>query len=40
MKHIAEACKEKAEELKALFDKAIPGDGASSLEQYYKAVKA
>ena len=40
VKHIVEACEEKAKKLKELFDRAIPGDGASDLKRYYKAVKA
>ena len=40
VKHIVKACEEKAKELKGLFDKVIPEDGASRLTRYYKAVKA
>ena len=40
VKHTVEACEEKAKELKGLFDKVIPEDGASRLTRYYKAVKA
>ena len=40
VKHIVEACEEKAKRLEELFHKAIPPDGASDLKRYYKAVKA
>lgn len=40
VKHIVEACEEKAKKLDKLFHKAIPADGASDLTRYYKAVKA
>jgi hypothetical protein len=40
VKHIVEACEEKAKKLDELFHKAIPADGASGLKRYYKAVKA
>ncbi|KAM0800726.1 hypothetical protein BDR22DRAFT_230902 [Usnea florida] len=40
VKHIVEACEEKAKHSKELFDKVIPADGASDLKRYYKAVKA
>ena len=40
VKHIVEACEEKAKKLEELFHKAIPADGASDLKRYYKAVKA
>ena len=40
VKHIVEACEEKAKKLEELFHKAIPPDGASDLKRYYKAVKA
>ena len=39
VKHIVEACEEKARNLKDLFHKAIPADGTSDLKRYYKAVK-
>ena len=39
VKHVAEACEMKAKKLNTLFQKAIPKDGASDLERYYKAVK-
>lgn len=40
VKHIVEACEEKAKKLEELFHKAIPADGASDLKRYFKAVKA
>jgi hypothetical protein len=40
VKHIVKACEKKAKKLDELFHKAIPADGASDLERYYKAVKA
>ncbi|MCJ1392832.1 hypothetical protein MMC18_005704, partial [Xylographa bjoerkii] len=40
VKHIVETCEKKAQKLDTLFQKAIPKDGASDLERYYKAVKA
>ena len=40
VKHIVEACEEKAKKLQELFHKAIPADGASDLKRYYKAVRA
>lgn len=40
VKHIVEACGEKAKKLEELFHKAIPADDASDLKRYYKAVKA
>ena len=40
VKHVVEACEKKAKKLDTLFQKAIPKDGASDLERYYKAVKA
>ena len=40
VKHVVEACEEKAKSLEELFHKAIPAEGASDLKRYYKAVKA
>ena len=40
VKHIVEACEEKAKKLEELFHKAIPPDGASDLKRYYRAVQA
>ena len=40
VKHVVEACEKKAKKLETLFQKAIPKDGASDLERYYKSVKA
>ena len=40
VKHVVEDCEKKAKNLDTLFQKAIPKDGASGLERYYKAVKA
>ena len=40
VRHIVEACEEKAKKLEELFHKAIPAIGASDLKRYYKAVKA
>ena len=40
VKHVVEACEEKAKKLEELFHKAIPPDGASDLKRYYKAVRA
>ena len=40
VKHVVEACEEKAKRLEELFHKAIPAEGASDLKRYYKAVKA
>ena len=37
---IVEACRLKAQNLDDLFQKTIPGDGASSTKRYWKAVKA
>lgn len=40
VKQSVEACKMKATRLDMLFHKAIPADGATSLNRYYKAVRA
>ena len=40
VKHIVEACEEKAKKLEELFRKAIPADVVSDLKRYYTAVKA
>ena len=40
VRSVAEACEKKAQRLVTLFQRTIPIDGASELEQYYKAVKA
>ena len=40
VKHIVEACEEKARKLEDLFHKVIPAEGAADLKRYYKAVKA
>ena len=38
VKHIVEACEEKAKKLEELFRKALPADGTSGLKRYYKAA--
>lgn len=40
VKHVVKACEKKAKKLDELFHKAIPADGASDVQRYYKAVKA
>jgi hypothetical protein len=40
VKHIAEACQEKAGKLDRLFRKVIPGDSASRSERYISAVRS
>ena len=40
VKHIVDACEEKAKKLEELFRKALPADGTSGLKRYYMAVKA
>ena len=40
IKHLVEACEEKAKKLDELFHKVVPPDGSSDLKRYYKAVKA
>ena len=40
VRHVVEACEEKAKKLDELFRKAIPADDTSDLKRYYKAVKA
>jgi hypothetical protein len=39
VKCVVDACGEKSKRLEKLFQKTIPGEDASSLERYYKAVK-
>ena len=39
VKHVVEDCEEKAKNLKELFDKVFPGEDASRMERYRKAVK-
>ena len=39
VENIAKVCKEKAQKLEKLFDHVIPGEGASHVERYRKAVK-
>jgi hypothetical protein len=39
VKHVVEACQEKAKKLDDLFHKGIPGDGASRRERYFSAVR-
>jgi hypothetical protein len=39
VKPVVEACEKKAQTLKELFGKALPADGAGTVERYWKAVR-
>jgi hypothetical protein len=39
VRHVVEACQEKAKKLDDLFHKVIPGDSASRRERYFSAIR-